>query len=254
MIKSPARKPPIAYPEDTPQELVAPRSGPLQPQPGAPHRPRPRRIEIRDQLQTRGKIETRLRQLEKIDPDTDTTLAGAYRLSWLTPLIERDRAATHQIPSTRSKARPTPRRARHPPARRARDGPDRRSHPDQRNRQPIPLRSRSQIRALVRNRRRRALIRRRHRTRDPPPTRLRRQPTNQQRSLHRIRHTTTRPPARTRLHRPENRARQNTTRSTPSPQTTRRQPRHPPHVERRENPSPTQLRLTGERRTVPGST
>ena len=159
MIKSPARKPPIAYPEDTPQELVAPRSGPLQPQPGAPHRPRPRRIEIRDQLQTRGKIETRLRQLEKIDPDTDTTLAGAYRLSWLTPLIERDRAATHQIPSTRSKARPTPRRARHPPARRARDGPDRRSHPDQRNRQPIPLRSRSQIRALVRNRRRRALIR-----------------------------------------------------------------------------------------------
>ena len=38
---------------------------------------------IRDQLTSDGKIESRLRRLADIDPDIDTTPAGAYRLEWL---------------------------------------------------------------------------------------------------------------------------------------------------------------------------
>ena len=39
--------------------------------------------EIRDQLTSTGKIESRLRRLEHIDPASAATLAGAYRLEWL---------------------------------------------------------------------------------------------------------------------------------------------------------------------------
>ena len=39
--------------------------------------------EIRDQLTTTGKIEGRLRRLDALDPDIDSTPAGAYRLAWL---------------------------------------------------------------------------------------------------------------------------------------------------------------------------
>ena len=53
--------------------------------------------EIRDQLATSGKIESRLRRLEQIDPDTDTTRAGAYRLGWLQALIDQDRTARREI-------------------------------------------------------------------------------------------------------------------------------------------------------------
>ncbi len=53
--------------------------------------------EIRDQLSTKGKIETRLRRLEQIDPDTATTPAGRYRLRWLQEFIEADRAARREI-------------------------------------------------------------------------------------------------------------------------------------------------------------
>lgn len=53
--------------------------------------------EIRDQLTATGKIESRLRRLETIDVSETTTLAGAYRLSWLVPLIDRDRAARREI-------------------------------------------------------------------------------------------------------------------------------------------------------------
>ncbi|MCY3961018.1 MAG: transposase [bacterium] len=49
--------------------------------------------EIRDQLTTSGKIESRLRRLEHIDPATATTPAGAYRLGWLQAFIDQDRAA-----------------------------------------------------------------------------------------------------------------------------------------------------------------
>lgn len=54
-------------------------------------------VEIRDQLSSSGKIEGRLRRLEQIDTSVVSTLAGAYRLSWLIPLIDQDRAARRQI-------------------------------------------------------------------------------------------------------------------------------------------------------------
>jgi len=54
-------------------------------------------IEIRDQLTTTGKLEGRLRQLERIDTTTASTMAGEYRLSWLLPLIDQDRAARRQV-------------------------------------------------------------------------------------------------------------------------------------------------------------
>ena len=53
--------------------------------------------EIRDQLTSDGKIESRLRRLEHIDPDIDTTPAGAYRLEWLQAFIGRDRTARREI-------------------------------------------------------------------------------------------------------------------------------------------------------------
>jgi len=53
--------------------------------------------EIRDQLTATGKIESRLRRLEQIDTTAVSTMAGAYRLSWLIPLIDQDRAARREI-------------------------------------------------------------------------------------------------------------------------------------------------------------
>lgn len=53
--------------------------------------------EIRDQLTSNGKIEGRLRRLADIDPDTATTLAGAYRLGWLQAFIDHDRTARREI-------------------------------------------------------------------------------------------------------------------------------------------------------------
>jgi transposase len=53
--------------------------------------------EIRDQLPTTGKIESRLRRLEAIDTTIASTAAGAYRLSWLLPLVDQDRAARRQV-------------------------------------------------------------------------------------------------------------------------------------------------------------
>jgi transposase len=54
-------------------------------------------VEIRDQLSSSGKIEGRLRRLEHIDTSIVSTMAGGYRLSWLIPLVEQDRAARRQI-------------------------------------------------------------------------------------------------------------------------------------------------------------
>jgi transposase len=53
--------------------------------------------EIRDQLGTSGKIETRLRRLNAIDDPTTPSLAGTYRLSWLTEFIKQDRSWRTQI-------------------------------------------------------------------------------------------------------------------------------------------------------------
>ncbi len=53
--------------------------------------------DIRDQLSTKGKIESRLRRLETIDATQASTTAGEYRLSWLLPLIDQDRQARREI-------------------------------------------------------------------------------------------------------------------------------------------------------------
>ena len=53
--------------------------------------------EIRDQLSTGGKIESRLRRLETIDLDVVSTDAGTYRLRWLLPLVDQDRQARREI-------------------------------------------------------------------------------------------------------------------------------------------------------------
>lgn len=53
--------------------------------------------EIRDQLSATGKIESRLRRLEELETTETSTVAGTYRLSWLIPLIDRDRAARREI-------------------------------------------------------------------------------------------------------------------------------------------------------------
>ncbi len=53
--------------------------------------------DIRDRLTTDGKIEGRLRRLEQLDTTTASTAAGTYRLSWLTALIDQDRAARREI-------------------------------------------------------------------------------------------------------------------------------------------------------------
>jgi transposase len=54
-------------------------------------------VEIRDQLAMTGKIEGRLRQLERIDPTVVSTLAGEYRLSWLIPFVNQDREMRRQV-------------------------------------------------------------------------------------------------------------------------------------------------------------
>ena len=54
-------------------------------------------IEIRDQLNAQGKIESRLRRLETIDISCVSSAAGEYRLSWLLPLIDQDRQARREI-------------------------------------------------------------------------------------------------------------------------------------------------------------
>ena len=54
-------------------------------------------IEIRDQVPTTGKIESRLRKLEHVTVAASSTIAGDYRLAWLIPFIETDRAARREI-------------------------------------------------------------------------------------------------------------------------------------------------------------
>ena len=53
--------------------------------------------EIRDQLTTVGKIESRLRRLEHLDPAGCATPAGSYRLAQLQAFIDQDRNARREI-------------------------------------------------------------------------------------------------------------------------------------------------------------
>ena len=53
---------------------------------------------IRDRLTTTGKIESRLRRLERLDTDSlELTPSGRYRLEWLQAFIDRDRKARREI-------------------------------------------------------------------------------------------------------------------------------------------------------------
>lgn len=53
---------------------------------------------VRDQLTTTGKIESRLRRLEQLNPDDfELTPAGRYRFEWLREIIDRDRQARREI-------------------------------------------------------------------------------------------------------------------------------------------------------------
>lgn len=53
--------------------------------------------EVRDELGTTGKIESRLRRLTKIDDSDTLSTAGRYRLSWLTEFIDQDRTWRREI-------------------------------------------------------------------------------------------------------------------------------------------------------------
>jgi transposase len=55
--------------------------------------------DVRDRLGSHGPIESRLRRLDKLDIDLAdvSTPAGAYRLSWLRPLVDQDRKALAEI-------------------------------------------------------------------------------------------------------------------------------------------------------------
>ena len=53
--------------------------------------------EIRDQLTSHGKIESRLRRLEQVDPAECSIPAGRYRLEWLQAFIDHDRTARSDI-------------------------------------------------------------------------------------------------------------------------------------------------------------
>ena len=55
--------------------------------------------EVRDQLSCDGKIESRLRRLESVDPASATTPSGKYRLERLQNLIDQDREARREIRS-----------------------------------------------------------------------------------------------------------------------------------------------------------
>jgi transposase len=54
-------------------------------------------IEIRDQLTSRGSIESRWRRLETIDTGVVSTMAGEYRLSCLISMIDQDRQTQREI-------------------------------------------------------------------------------------------------------------------------------------------------------------
>ena len=53
--------------------------------------------DLKDQLSTTGKIDTRLRRLAKLSVSSVSTCVGEHRLAWLIPLIDQDRKARAEI-------------------------------------------------------------------------------------------------------------------------------------------------------------
>ena len=54
-------------------------------------------IEVRDQIGNHGKVESRLRRLEILEPVDGLTPAGEYRLDWLRSLIDQDRGLRREL-------------------------------------------------------------------------------------------------------------------------------------------------------------
>jgi hypothetical protein len=150
-------------------------------------------IEIRDQLTTTGKIESRLRQLQRIDASPVSTAAREYRLSWLVPLIVQDSAAHRQIRQLEADLdrlldEQAPSCATSPASARS-------QQPTMIVEVGSPFRfaRESTFAPLVRHRRRRYLVRRGRWTSRATSSRLRGQPTYPQCALHRLGHPATRP-------------------------------------------------------------
>ena len=159
--------------------------------------------EIRDQLTSQGKIESRLRRLEHIDPASATTPAGSYRLEWLQAFIEQDREARREIRrlercidelldchGTTLRDEPG-------------IGPISAAVLLCEVGDPHRFDRETRVRPLVRHRRRRALLRRRQKPTRQAPARLRRQPAHQLSAAHRVGHPGPQPARRRRPASPE---------------------------------------------------
>ena len=209
--------------------------------------------EIRDQLTTSGKIESRLRRLEHIDPATATTPAGAYRLGRLQAFIGQDRAARSEIRRLERLIEElldqhgTTLRDEHG------IGPIAAATLVCEVGDPRRFDRESKFARWSGHRRRRALIRRRQLRPRQAPARLQRQPAHQLGAPHRVGHPAAQPARRRRVPRPQSHRGQDPTRSPTSPQTTTRQPSHPPNAARRKHPTTATCarRLTRERPTDP---
>ena len=193
--------------------------------------------EIRDQLTTVGKIESRLRRLEHLDPAACPTPAGSYRLAQLQAFIEQDREARREI--RRLERLIDELLDRHGTTLRDEPGigPIAAATLLCEVGDPTRFDRETRIRPLVRHRRRRLVLRRRQRPARQAPARLQRQPAHQLGAAHRVGHPGPQPARRRRLPRPKDHRRQDPTRSPTSPQTPPRQPRHPTHVARRTTPT-----------------
>ena len=165
--------------------------------------------EIRDQLSTEGKIESRLRRLEQIDPAACSAPSGRYRLERLQAFIDQDRAARSDIGRLERRIeglldahgttpRDEPGIGPIAPATLLCEVGD-----------PHRLGRETRVRPLARHRRGRPVLRRGQRRPDQAPARLQRQPTRQLSAAHRITHPSPPTARRHRLPRPNSIRRQN---------------------------------------------
>ena len=149
--------------------------------------------ETHDQLTTTGKIESRLRRLEGIDPGTCTTPTGRHRLEWLQAFIEQDRAARSEI--RRLERRIDEMLDNHGTTLRDEPGIGPISAATLLCEVGDPTRfgRETRVRPLVRHRHRRSLFRRRRRRSRQAPARIHRQPAHQLSAAHRVGRTAAHP-------------------------------------------------------------
>ena len=206
--------------------------------------------EVRDQLTSDGKIEGRLRRLEAIDPASAATPSGKYRLGWLQAFIDQDRSAQREIRCLERLIDELLDRNGTALRDRAGIGPIAAATLVCEVGDPHRLDRESKFARWCGTG---AVVRRLQRRSRQTRARLQRQPARQLSVLHRVGHPTANTAPCSRLPRPRSHRRQDPMRSPTSPQTTTRQPRHPPNVARRNHPKTTSntRRLTRERLTDP---